>query len=323
MENVIKDNILGGTLQDNFIELLLPETLFAPEDLQGSNAPKMYKEVRDLIYSRGGEIEKRKGLPIKKALEAYCSDPQAVQDAKDLAREFVEAGIRTLSSRRVELAKSHEPSGSQLSNRSGPAAILDELTYIPHAGGVPGQIEENTKVGNPQDERGRCQFPTSMRNQFGEPGQGAENRNHGPYRQGNLGRTGAIGRHGSGPQCTPPFPDPNVFSQRQTPGPEAISTHAVNVLSKLATRFKDRADKFGGDDGENWEDVYSTYLNCASQWRVPEHAALRNIEIILAGEAKTYSKRKVQANPNAFSCCEQVNQFILKTFHGLEAQEAT
>lgn len=114
----------------------------------------------------------------------------------------------------------------------------------------------------------------------------------------------------------------NPTSMRRNEG-NMVSTHAVNVLSKLATRFKDRSDKFGGDDGENWEDVYSTYINWVTQWGIPEHAALRNIENILAGEAKTYYKRRVQADPMAFTTCDEVNRFILATFHGQEAQEAT
>lgn len=102
-----------------------------------------------------------------------------------------------------------------------------------------------------------------------------------------------------------------------------ISTYVVSVLSKLATRFKDRTDKYAGDDGENWKDVYSSYANCAEQWGVPEAAALRNIEIILSGEAKTYCKSKVQGNRNSFRSCNDVNKFILETFRGREAQEAT
>lgn len=73
-----------------------------------------------------------------------------------------------------------------------------------------------------------------------------------------------------------------------------VSPHAINVLRKLTNRFKDRSDKFGGDDGEIWEDVYSSYLNCVTQWGVPDHAVLRNIESILGGQAKTYYNRKYQ-----------------------------
>lgn len=38
-------------------------------------------------------------------------------------------------------------------------------------------------------------------------------------------------------------------------GPQGVSTHAVNVLSKLSTRFKDSYDNFVGDDREIREDV--------------------------------------------------------------------
>ena len=102
-----------------------------------------------------------------------------------------------------------------------------------------------------------------------------------------------------------------------------LHPYAVTVLSKLAQRFKDCAYKFGGEDGENWEDIHSTYMNCVVQWGVPEHAALRNIENIVAVQARTYYKRKVQAHPQYFRTCEEVNAFMLSTFHGREAQEAT
>lgn len=50
---------------------------------------------------------------------------------------------------------------------------------------------------------------------------------------------------------------------------------------------------------------------------------MRNIENILAGQARTYYKRKVQPDPQYFKSCEEVNEFMLSTFHGREAQEAT
>ena len=95
------------------------------------------------------------------------------------------------------------------------------------------------------------------------------------------------------------------------------------MLSKLSTSFKDRSDKYGGDEGENWEDIYTSYMSCAFEWGVSEDAALRNIENILAGEARTYYKRKLKSDPAKFKYCEDVNKFILDTFHGREAQEAT
>lgn len=85
-------------------------------------------------------------------------------------------------------------------------------------------------------------------------------------------------------------------------------------MKKLLTRFKDRSDKFGGVGGENWEGVYSSYVNSASQWGVLQHTALRNIDNIPAGEARTYSKQNVQANLNLFRCGEDVNKFTLDTF---------
>ncbi|CAN8077282.1 unnamed protein product [Agarophyton chilense] len=64
-------------------------------------------------------------------------------------------------------------------------------------------------------------------------------------------------------------------------------------------------------------------MSCVLQWGMPEYAALRNIENILAGQAWTYFKRKVQSNPQFFRTCEEVIIFMMSTFHGLEAQEAT
>ena len=95
-----------------------------------------------------------------------------------------------------------------------------------------------------------------------------------------------------------------------------VSPHAVSVLSRLGTRFKDCSDKFGGDDGENWEYIFSSYMNCVTQWGVPEHAALRNVENILAGQARTYYKRKVQANPSFFKNLKELSVFMLSIFHG-------
>lgn len=66
-----------------------------------------------------------------------------------------------------------------------------------------------------------------------------------------------------------------------------------------------------------------TYINCASERGIHEDAAFRNIENILAGESKTYYKRKVKADPRVFRCCEDVRRFISDTFHGRESQEAT
>lgn len=78
-----------------------------------------------------------------------------------------------------------------------------------------------------------------------------------------------------------------------------------------------------GEEGENWEDIYSTYIKCAEEWRVHEKAAFRNIENVLTGEAKTYYKRKMKADPSVFKCCSDVYRFIKDTFHGQESQEAT
>lgn len=44
---------------------------------------------------------------------------------------------------------------------------------------------------------------------------------------------------------------------------------------------------------------------------------------MLAGQAKIYYKRKVQADPNVFRRCEDVNCFVTSMFHGQENQEAT
>lgn len=69
--------------------------------------------------------------------------------------------------------------------------------------------------------------------------------------------------------------------------------------------------------------MYSSYLSCAFEWRVPEDAALLNIDNILSVEAITYHNRKLKADAGYLKCFEDVNRFILSTFHGLESQEAT
>lgn len=96
MIRIIIEDIKGDDLKDMLNELLPPENLFIADVTNGSNAPMMYKELRDLIFARGGGIEKKRGLQIKKALAAYYTDDQATQDALDLAREVVVSGTKTV-----------------------------------------------------------------------------------------------------------------------------------------------------------------------------------------------------------------------------------
>ena len=66
LESLIEDDVNGEDIHERYVELLPPETLFSPNTLNSANAPKMFKEVRDVIHRRGGRIAKRRGLTIKK-----------------------------------------------------------------------------------------------------------------------------------------------------------------------------------------------------------------------------------------------------------------
>lgn len=106
MESIISENLKGSQIQESYSELLPPETLFCREVLRGRDATIMYKEVRDLIFARDGGINKRRGLPIKRALAEYYFDSNATQDAIDLVRELIEENIPTLSARRSGSSRS-------------------------------------------------------------------------------------------------------------------------------------------------------------------------------------------------------------------------
>nr|AHF58602.1 polyprotein [Chondrus crispus] len=316
LESLIQDNITGDDIHERYVELLPPETLFSPNTLNSANAPRMFKEVRDVIHGRGGLIAKRRGLTIKKALADYYGDPQATKDAIDMARELVARATPSLRAER----QAREGTPSSETNMEG--MHRNDLEHIPAYADMraPGlrpreetlpQVLENRFLGHGHDAGGEIDAQTRRHNQYTP---GPENHAaNAPYTQGPRDQSTVPSRWNSREDSR------NNVGQQEGP----LSAHAISVLSRLATRFKDRADKYAGNEGENWEDVYSSYINCADQWGVPEGAALRNIETILHGEAKTYYKRKVQANPNYFQTCDEVNKFILDTFHGREAQEAT
>ena len=99
MEEVLGKNKTGDQLQESYLELLPPETLFSREALNGRNAPRMYQEIRDLILAQGCQIQKRRGLQIKKALASFYGEEQATKDALDLCRELVEDGMKNIASR--------------------------------------------------------------------------------------------------------------------------------------------------------------------------------------------------------------------------------
>lgn len=96
---------VGGALQEAYTDMILLESLFSGEVIHGSFEPQLCKDLRGLIHQRQGDIGKRRGPQIKRALSDYLSDPQSTQDAADLASEAVEQEILTLSSRRMEYAR--------------------------------------------------------------------------------------------------------------------------------------------------------------------------------------------------------------------------
>lgn len=242
MQSTIQQGTYGADILESFTDLVPPETLFAREVINGSSAPRMYKEMRDLIHARQGGIEKRRGLQIKKALALYYNDDQSRQDAADLAREIVEQGIQTLSTRRMDFARA-TPSPSE-PDRSTSEDVLNT--------GVPAPPPTAT-VQTPRRFIGTAEFPNAA----------TEETRYAPFRT----RPSGPNRRPDGEREFVPLHRRNEHANQgvhrnQIPGPQGVSPHAVALLSKLAQRFKDRADKVGGDDGENWEDIYSTYMNC-------------------------------------------------------------
>lgn len=56
---------------------------------------------------------------------------------------------------------------------------------------------------------------------------------------------------------------------------------------------------------------------------MPEGTALRNIEHILTGEAKSYYRCKRTGESGSFRCCEDVRRFTPDLFLGQEMKEVT
>ena len=224
----------------------------------------MYQEIRNLIQAQGCEIQKRRGLQIKKALASFYGDEQVTMDALDLCRELVEDGMNNIVSRRSETTRSYSSEG-----------------YLPPHGGQPATQTPVTRKNNltPEPAQQMIDMPKeSSPAELAYP----PYRFKAPYHETKL-RDG----NNSGQEQVAQQPQDHRNAPSLARNGQPSWTQTVGVLSKLSTRFEDRSDKYGGDDGENWEDIYTSYMSCAFEWGVSEDAALRNIENILAGEART------------------------------------
>lgn len=102
-----------------------------------------------------------------------------------------------------------------------------------------------------------------------------------------------------------------------------VSTHAVHVISKLANDIKGQVRKLRWGQSREPRICVLNSHQLRDSMENPRTCRSQKHREYNSGEAKTYYKCNVQANPRAFGTYDALYQLVLAILHGQDAQEAT